>query len=293
MAYNRERGLVDLFGGEQDLSDGVVRCVGDPDERFDEDALRILRAVRFSAQLGFSIDFQTEAAIVRHAPRLSLISKERIFAELTKLLCSKTPSRAEKLYEFGLAERISPVLSEADHGRFASLSFHGPERPERKHVRFALLFAGMERERIVRFFRELKADGDTTKAASLLGSLALRPIGESRYEIKKLLQTMTPELFEELTEVKEQLKQTEAYGKCCASEDIDRIRNTFHDLMEKQEPVWLKDLVLTGSDLIRTGTDPGPEIGRILAEMLDEVQREPSHNQKEWLTARFLSSETP
>ena len=91
MAYNEKDGLVDLFGGRQDLERGIIRCVGDANERFSEDALRIMRAVRFSAQLGFVIENGTREAIRSHAENLRQVSAERIQIELTKLVTSPHP----------------------------------------------------------------------------------------------------------------------------------------------------------------------------------------------------------
>ena len=91
LAYNETEGLIDIFGGLQDIGAKLIRCVGDPEERFGEDALRIMRAIRFSAQLGYEIHEDTEAAIRKLAPTLQKISAERIQVELTKLLISPHP----------------------------------------------------------------------------------------------------------------------------------------------------------------------------------------------------------
>ena len=103
MAYNRDRGLVDAFGGRKDLEDGVIRCVGAAEERFTEDALRILRAIRFSAQLGFEIEEHTENAIKKIAPNLVHVSRERVQVELTKLLISPLPGRIGRFTRQGSA----------------------------------------------------------------------------------------------------------------------------------------------------------------------------------------------
>lgn len=108
MAYNEKEGLVDLFGGTQDIKRGIIRCVGSAEERFDEDALRILRAVRFSAQLGFEIEEETMTAIKEKVSHLTSISAERIRVELTKLLISKHPDRLRTLYETGITGVILP-----------------------------------------------------------------------------------------------------------------------------------------------------------------------------------------
>ncbi|MHB8129911.1 MAG: CCA tRNA nucleotidyltransferase [Mobilitalea sp.] len=108
MAYNEKEGVIDLFGGMEDLKKGLIRCVGSAEERFDEDALRILRAVRFSAQLGFSIEEDTLKAVKSKAVHLNNISAERIRVELTKLLISKYPDRLRSLYEMGITGVVLP-----------------------------------------------------------------------------------------------------------------------------------------------------------------------------------------
>ena len=108
MAYNETEGLVDLFHGAEDLKQGIIRCVGVAKERFSEDALRILRAFRFSAQLDFSIEEETLAAAKELAENLKKISAERIYAELTKLLVSEHPGRLLTAYECDITEMILP-----------------------------------------------------------------------------------------------------------------------------------------------------------------------------------------
>lgn len=108
LAYNDEKGIIDIFDGAGDLDRGIIRCVGTPSDRFDEDALRILRAERFSAQLGFRIDEDTRAAMREQAENLRDISAERIQAELTKLIMSDNPSRLADAYELGLTRIFLP-----------------------------------------------------------------------------------------------------------------------------------------------------------------------------------------
>jgi tRNA nucleotidyltransferase (CCA-adding enzyme) len=108
MAYNEQEGFIDLFGGMEDLKLGLLRCVGSAEERFDEDALRILRAVRFSAQLGFTIEPETMKAVKAKVTHLNNISAERIRAELTKLLLSNHPDRLRTLFDAGITGVVLP-----------------------------------------------------------------------------------------------------------------------------------------------------------------------------------------
>ena len=112
MAYNKTRGLVDVFDGIGDLDRRLIRCVGDPNERFSEDALRMMRAVRFAAQLGYDIDEATASAIRDKADTLSKISAERIMTELTKLIMSDNPDMLRNCYELGLTAVFLPEFDE-------------------------------------------------------------------------------------------------------------------------------------------------------------------------------------
>lgn len=108
MAYNNQDGVIDLFGGMEDIQQGMIRCVGSPIERFDEDALRILRAIRFAAQLGFDIEEETMDAVKQSTENLRNISAERIRVELNKLIISDHPDRLRLLYETGITKVVLP-----------------------------------------------------------------------------------------------------------------------------------------------------------------------------------------
>ncbi len=112
MAYNDKSGLVDEFEGERDLEEGIIRCVGDAGKRFDEDALRMLRAVRFSGQLGFDIAEGTRKAIVERAVHLKNISAERIRVELSKLLLSKDAGQIIYAYKTGMTKMFLPEFDD-------------------------------------------------------------------------------------------------------------------------------------------------------------------------------------
>ena len=99
MAYNEDDGLVDIFGGLEDIEQGIIRCVGDARARFSEDALRILRGVRFAAQLGFGIEEKTREGMRYLAPTLQKISAERIQTELVKMLLSPRPDMLRDAYD--------------------------------------------------------------------------------------------------------------------------------------------------------------------------------------------------
>lgn len=123
MAYSDSAGLIDLYGGEEDLKQGIIRAVGDPYERFDEDALRMLRAVRFSGELGFSIAEETREAIRSRADLLRFISRERILSEITRLICSSHIEKLSDVFNLGLAPYIAEGFDKIDTAKLFELKF--------------------------------------------------------------------------------------------------------------------------------------------------------------------------
>lgn len=316
MAYNDREGLVDAFGGIRDLEKGVIRCVGDPYERFTEDALRILRAVRFAAQLGFSIEEQTKKAAQELAPTLAKISAERIAAELTKLLISKNPHLLKTAWEAGITGVVLPefdvmmetlqntphhYLSVGEH-TLKSLGYVDAD----KILRFTMLlhdtgkpasrttdengrdhFKGHspESERIARnVLQRLKMDNDTIcKVTKLVYWHDYRPEPNPR-SVRRALNKVGEELFPLLLKV--QYADTMAQSEYRREEKLERIRRVeeiYREVLERKECVSVKMLAVNGRDLIAAGMKPGPEIGGMLERLLQVVLEEPGRNEKQEL----------
>lgn len=121
MAMEADGSVIDLFGGREDLEAGIIRCVGDPDRRFAEDALRMLRGVRFAAKLGFVIEENTAAAMRRNAHRVEQVSRERIRAEMEQTLLSPRPERIGEMIEAGMLDHLYPFSRNSDLSRFGEL----------------------------------------------------------------------------------------------------------------------------------------------------------------------------
>ncbi len=292
MAYNDESGLIDEFGGLSDMDLRRIKCVGDPDERFSEDALRLLRAVRFMAQLGFAIEDETEEAIRRHAENLKNVSKERIYAELTKLVCSEHPEALSELEKLSMKCYICEGFSELHLSIFDELKGRAgyTEVPfEEKHKRYAILLSETGVEGTRRMLRELRSDNVTIKKTSLLVKYLFISIESSGYAIKLVMQEMDEELFSELLELKELFSETRHYKESCPKEDVSELRSLFEKLIARDEPIYMKDLLVKGSDLIKAGYKPGKEIGEILSSMHDDVMRHPEHNSILYLFSKYLS----
>lgn len=269
MAYSHERGIVDEFGGMDDLQAGRIRCVGKPLDRFTEDALRILRAIRFSAQLGFEIEPETKAAIKMIAPNIAKVSKERVQTELTKLLLSDRPERIKEVYETG----ISPYVSEAFYqaGK-CPVSIHSG-LPARKHIRWAAFLRERAEEEAVQILKDLKMDNDTIYRVRMLNRWWDQVIAPEKPAVRKVMSQMEPTLFDDLLVFKQHAGQPEA---AVLADLADQIR-------KDKDCTSLKELAVRGDDLLAAGVKPGKQVGQALARLLDLVLEDPSRNRKDIL----------
>lgn len=326
MAYNDKSGIVDLFGGREDLETGVVRCVGDANERFDEDALRILRAVRFAAQLDFDIDSMTRDAIAQHAPRLKAVSKERVLVEISKLICSAHIERIADIFQLGIVPYIAKHFREINIAQIAELKRSAVEAyagyefdheetigeteadendesfiPESafnlcmacpvkyRYIRFAYLTEGMDADNIDAMLKDLKSDNITRKNTVILARHILTAIAPDQTKLKRVMSEMEPELFVGLLKMKLISSRTRAYQLKCAdgSEDLRELFMIAEQIDRNDEPVYLSELAVSGADIISEGIGEGPEIGRLLHKMQEAVWAVPEHNTKEWLLANI------
>ncbi len=275
MAYSSQNGIVDAFGGVEDLKSGLIRCVGNPIDRFTEDALRILRAVRFSAQLGFEIEPATYEAIRVIAPNLMNVSKERILAELSKLLTSAHPNRIRMVYETGMAPFIS-----AD---FTDVSFPLPvidsRLPDKKHLRWAAFLQNETEEKAGRILKQLKSDNDTINRVKVLLRFIKTPLTPQKAELRKIMSQMTPELYDDLLV----LRNVDPSG------EITRLSR---EIRCAGDCLSLKQLAVSGRDLMDAGIQPGKKVGEALNALLGMVLEHPEYNQKETLIEAALKRES-
>lgn len=290
MAYSHETGIVDIFGGVRDLQKGIIRCVGNPLDRFREDALRILRAMRFSAQLGFTIEENTRTAIEKIAPNLEKVSKERIQVELTKLLCSSHPEQVADVYAMGASPFVSPAFHEIDHSQICIPSI----LPAKKHMRWAAFLKDTSRERAVQVLKDLKLDNATISRVWTLHPWILFPIPEDKTELRRVMSQMEPEEFDDLLVLREamELRQMELRQMFTSGERTEkplepvktgRLKQMTEEIREAGDCTCLKDLAVTGKDLLAEGMKPGKQIGETLSGLLDYVLSDPEENQKERL----------
>lgn len=317
MAYNTEEGLVDHFDGVGDLERKLIKCVGEPKERFDEDALRILRAIRFSAQLGFSIEERTREAIQNQAIFLKDISAERIHVELTKLLISDHPEQLRTAYELGVTAVVLPefdrmIETEQDNKHHMYNVGEHTLRviqavPATETLRWAALLHDVGKpatktrdERGDHFYghnavgadmsfdilRRLKFDNATTDRVKRLVLWHDYGMGEkpSIRSFRKSLSKMGEDLFPDYVFIKraDTLAQSE-YKREEKLDNLELLKDYFEQIKEQQQCLTLKDLAVTGKDLMEQGMQPGKELGEMLHYLLDLVLEEPQLNNKEKL----------
>ena len=320
MAYNDESGLVDLFDGAGDLERGVIRCVGAPEERFGEDALRMLRAVRFAAQLGFSIEENTENAVRDLAGNLSRISAERIQAELVKLIISPHPEEMREACRLGLTDVFLPefsVMMETEqHSRHhcytvGEHTIHAMQLIRADRVlRLTMLFhdvakpaclttdsrgldhfrghpaKGAEMARGI--LRRLKFDNATTdRVVRFVRFHDIRPEPVPE-KIRRAAVQIGPDAYPEIFEImRADIGAQSLYQREEKLAYVDEYEAVWRRIVEDGDCLSLKDLAVKGTDLIAWGMKPGRELGDVLQKMLSEVLSHPERNRKEILEEHF------
>lgn len=316
MAYNDETGLVDAFDGVADLKKGVIRCVGRPHDRFGEDALRMLRALRFRAQLGFSIDRETEQAVLDLAGNLAKVSAERIQMELVKLLTSDHPEVMADVYRLGLTsvflpefDRMMETAQNNKHHRY-SVGEHTvvalQNIPADRVLRLAILLhdiakpvcrttdeAGQdhfkghpeEGERMARqILKRLKFDNDTmNRVCRLVRWHDDRPKLSER-NVRRAMNRIGAENMQDLFAVKkaDTLAQS-MYERQEKLDYVEEFENLYQQVTDKGQCVQKKDLAVNGRDLIALGMKPGRQLGEVLDHLFEEVLDQPELNTREQL----------
>ncbi len=306
MAYSHETGIVDEFEGMEDLKRRVIRCVGCAKDRFTEDALRILRAVRFAAQLDFVIEDETYKAIAEIAPNLVHVSKERIQVELTKLLLSDHPEKIWMVDETGIADYVTSGFPEVFERELERENSHnagenetpgtsgclvdGASRdalkecwiglaalPADKSHRWAGFLRHMTAEQAVKILRGLKLDNDTIGNVKNMITAFQIPLAVDKVEIRRLLSRVTEYQFLGAMQLK----------KLDGDETVPGILRLFEEIKEAGDCVSLKQLAVNGGDLLAKGLVKGKQIGDGLMYLLNLVLEKPELNKKDILLEKI------
>lgn len=287
MAYNNKVGLVDQFDGMKDLREGIIRCVGNPSERFGEDALRMMRAVRFCAQLGFRMDDDTYKAIIKLAPNIMKVSVERIQVELVKTLLSENPDYVQKFQETGLFAGILPKIDKILSGKYKKSTLTMLKFSECTTIlRYAALFSSIDYEDIQEILKSLKLDNYTIDTVSKLIKYSKNKIEENEPAVREALHKYGKDMLNlMLKHEKAVIATKEAVTGImlpARKKHLAVMESMVSHIIERGDCFTLKDLDITGDDLIEYGLK-GPEIGRVLGLLLDIVIENQKLNDKQTL----------
>ena len=332
MAWHPQRGLVDLFHGQEDLSAGLLRCVGEPARRFSEDALRILRCLRFSSQLGFAIHPDTARALWEKRELLLALSHERVREELTKLLCGQGAAAVLRQYAavvFTVLPELAPMKGCAQETPYHCFdvwehTLHAVDyAPQQGDLRWAALLhdAGKPGRKtrsadgVAHFYGHPPESGRiarqlltrlrfSNKERDWIAALVdhhedAMPMGEAH--LKGLLGRYGERFVFTLFQLQEADMSAKAPGVFARRlPDLEESRALARAILERGDCLTLGDMALTGEDLKALGVAPGPEMGKLLRRLLEAVQRGEAANTPaalgelaKRLLKRGLYTETP
>lgn len=290
MAYNEKDGLRDEFGGIGDIRKGMIRCVGSPEERFNEDALRMMRAIRFSAQLGFGVHRETMEAIKKLAPNIKKVSMERVQVELIKTLLSDRPETVELFAECKILEQILPHLDRVIKSPKKTIVMKMLKNAEKTPImRYAALLYYAGDEAAYETLRALKLDNYTTDTVTKLIRQEAVPIKVNEIDVRQAMHDLGVDFIPMLRDFKRNIYKSKEevmfipMGKYLTQ--IETVYKMYNQIVERGDCVSLKDLAVNGKDLIEMGMKPGEEIGEMLNLLLRVVIEKPIENDKQVLLA--------
>lgn len=320
IAYSPRTGLVDVFGGAGDIRQGIIRCVGEPDRRFNEDALRIMRALRFAAVLGFEIDSQTSESIHRNCGLLGKIAAERITAELFELVCGKNSAHIMREYSDVMAEILPPLK---DMFGFAQDNPHhiydvwehtlhvAENMPPTVELRMAALLHDVgkphcktsDENGIGHFYghADISAEiaGDifknhlrTSKSTSDKIITLVKNHGETFIPSKKIIRRRLMKYGEETIRQLLALARGDVMGQGVDVEtrisELDEAERLLQEILSQENCLSLKAMAINGHDLSELGIEHGKLMGTILNRLLEEINDETLENNKSALAARAI-----
>ena len=316
MAYNPDRGVVDFFDSISDIKDHIIRCVGDADKRFQEDALRIMRALRFAAVLGFDMEEKTSAAIFRNKELLKNIAAERISSEINKLIVGQNIGDLLLNYT-SVIKVIIPEISEMigfeqnNPYHYLDVWRHTIESvvnaPADKVLRLTMLFHDIAKPKCYtvndsvghfyghpqvsadmtkQILKRLKYDKDTVKTVTQLIFYHDTDIQPKRKHIRRWLNRIGEERFRRLIEVMkaDAMAQSER-SRMEKINELEKVVPVLDEIIKQQLCFSLRDLDVNGRDLIAAGVTEGAEIGKTLNRLLEMVIDELLENEKDKLIA--------
>ena len=284
MAYSEKTGLIDEFDGERDLEDGVIRAVGEAKERFSEDALRMLRAIRFAGQLNFKIEEKTFDAIKELSSNISKVSVERIAKELEKLLLSGNPEYIALVYETGIFSVIAPEVAMLFENGEISDSIKAlsrasfPEKKELYQIRLAIFLEGLGADKAAKLLKRLKLDNDTINTVKKLLELSLREVENNETDMRRTVKEAGYKMMPLLLEMRR-------------AKGLKDNKDLYQTVIDNGYCTSISELNINGKDLMDAGIPKGALIGSMLERLLELVIEKPELNTRESLLLEVRRNE--
>lgn len=258
IAYNEKEGIKDFFGGIEDINKKILRAVGDPEKRFREDALRILRLFRFASVLGFTPEKETLKAALKCAPLLESISAERISSELRKAVSGKNPMSLKPLTDIGGLQFIG--IKSPDYLKIIPLQ-------SEELALFSFLYSATDD--LMSALNFLKPSNKEKRLYENILTLLSLPFPQSKEEIKEMLFKTNPISVEKYLYFK-----SSYFGR-----DTENAQSMLREILENGEPYKISDLKISGKNLINMGIS-GEKIGETLEYLRKSVVYNPEQNKK-------------
>ena len=284
MAYNDRMGLVDEYGGIDDINNKIIRCVGNPVERFTEDALRMMRAIRFSAQLGFTIDDNTFKAIEKLSTNIQKVSMERVCVELKKTLMSDNPDFCRLYGATNLFRDILPQLHDSFTSRQSKKILLTCRYVEKNFaLRLAACFSTGNPEDAYNTLRHLRMDNKTIDTVVKILTYSKDRVEETEPAIREALHKCGRDIFESI--IKYELAAVKASEEVTfitnpgRHNHLIKLKTMADEILARGDCFSIKDLDITGLDLIEYGLK-GTQIGDTLNYLLEIVIENPKLNDK-------------
>lgn len=316
LAYNHIEGIIDYFDGINDINNKIIRCVGNLDDRFNEDALRMLRACRFCSQLNFDLEYDVIYSMIKNSRLISNISKERIQSELNKILLSQNLNGLYHIIQSDLLDYIIPELTDCfgceqnNPYHIYSVGLHILKSVEfienHLHLKLAMLFhdiakpqcktldennrghfyghAALSSQIAQKILNRLRYDNYTIMKVRDLILYHDSEIADNKKSVKRWLNKIGEENFKDLIKVREaDIKAQNLDYYQDRHEKYERINTILEEVLNTKECFSVKDLAINGNDLIQLGYKEGKEIGNKLKELLEIVLDNPESNKKDAL----------
>lgn len=278
IAYHEKNGFVDPFCGRYDIEKKIIRGVGEADKRFKEDALRMMRAVRFSAQLNFKIEQNTFNAILKNSNLIKNISIERIREEFIKLIISNNPEKIIILKYSGLLQYFLPEVSDILKDKYYSICCFLKNSNKDISLCFAFLLYFVDESKHKNIMSRMKFDNKTIKETVIILKYSKYNINTCPYEIRKLISVLGINLFEKLINLKNIIALS--YENLNCIKKLNNIYSIYLDIIKNNDCLSIKNLAVNGNTLKDIGIKDGKKIGAVLNYLFENVLKNPENNKE-------------